>query len=596
MTNLILHTLLSVSLLIVLVLLTRRAVARHFGPRMAYALWLLPFARLIMPGIDLPRSWIPFMTRPEPVAETPVMSAETIRAYLMTAETNMPVEAAATPFPWILTLTGLWCAGFAVGLTWLVMNQRRHKARVNQDSMPAAPSLNADIIRASRMSGLRKTPSVRVSLTDEGPYVSGLVRPVIILPRDFEERFRTEQRRLALLHEMLHVKRGDLWTASAMMIFRLANWPNPIVHWAWPRFRADQEAACDASVLRCTGEASRSEYAETLLSAAKTSGRASPISGTGLTLSLNHPVKERLMTLGSNNTPTRKTTRWALGALLLTGTAISAPLSFADDPQTSDVQVETIIETPVKTQTTTKNVTRWMSSDDESGEHKGFEIREEDGVKTYLRVSRNGTTETLTREELAAEYGEDFDKVDTTKRIRMKRVFESEPRLKTHTVVINSHDKDKYEMTVEDGKRTIYKVSEDGTKTLINEDELGGIAGSNISIDVSDGRFPGLLELQGDERKVIVVETDGTSTWSTGGNNDKNVFFMGLNSEMGSGSNASRLHSAKSMLEMSTRMLEDVQEEADGTDRDLRNAEKELEKARKALEKAMAAMEKSAER
>ena len=45
MTDWLLGTLLATSGLIVLVLLLREPVRRHFGPRVAYGLWLIPAAR-----------------------------------------------------------------------------------------------------------------------------------------------------------------------------------------------------------------------------------------------------------------------------------------------------------------------------------------------------------------------------------------------------------------------------------------------------------------------------------------------------------------------------------------------------------------------
>jgi len=45
----------AVSLLIVLVLIIRRPFARMFGARAAYALWMLPFIRLVMPEVTIPR-------------------------------------------------------------------------------------------------------------------------------------------------------------------------------------------------------------------------------------------------------------------------------------------------------------------------------------------------------------------------------------------------------------------------------------------------------------------------------------------------------------------------------------------------------------
>ena len=54
--------------LIVAVLLLRRPVARLFGPRVAYALWLLPLMRFVLPPIVLP-AWM------KPVEATPMVAA-----------------------------------------------------------------------------------------------------------------------------------------------------------------------------------------------------------------------------------------------------------------------------------------------------------------------------------------------------------------------------------------------------------------------------------------------------------------------------------------------------------------------------------------
>ena len=51
MTDWLLGTLLATSGLIVLVLLIREPVRRHFGSRVAYGLWLIPAARLMMPTL-----------------------------------------------------------------------------------------------------------------------------------------------------------------------------------------------------------------------------------------------------------------------------------------------------------------------------------------------------------------------------------------------------------------------------------------------------------------------------------------------------------------------------------------------------------------
>ena len=51
MTDWLIGTLLATSGLILLVLLIREPVRKHFGARVAYGLWLIPALRLVMPPL-----------------------------------------------------------------------------------------------------------------------------------------------------------------------------------------------------------------------------------------------------------------------------------------------------------------------------------------------------------------------------------------------------------------------------------------------------------------------------------------------------------------------------------------------------------------
>jgi hypothetical protein len=59
MSAVMLETLVWTGVLIALVLVLRRAVARSFGPEAAYALWALPTLRLVLPPITLPAAMAP---------------------------------------------------------------------------------------------------------------------------------------------------------------------------------------------------------------------------------------------------------------------------------------------------------------------------------------------------------------------------------------------------------------------------------------------------------------------------------------------------------------------------------------------------------
>jgi len=314
---------LAVSALIILVLLIRRPFAKAFGAKAAYGLWALPFIRLILPQITVPRLF-PQAEKAVPVQPEWLYVADAVAA---TPKTDW----LALMTPAILAIWGIGAVAFFL-ILWL--KQSASVDNMLYESEAAPKSLQGNIERALRISGLKRQPSVRISDGRDGPLVTGLLRPVVILPHDFTQSLTPAQQNYALIHEFTHIRRGDLWVALAWLLFRSLNWPNPLVHYAMRHFRSDQEAACDASVLRAMGGGKTiiSDYAETLVQAAiaATHGGASP-QPSALALTIHHPLKERLMILGTQ----RKTSGWmsrsAAAALIIGAAAMTAPLTVASD-------------------------------------------------------------------------------------------------------------------------------------------------------------------------------------------------------------------------------------------------------------------------
>ena len=108
------------------------------------------------------------------------------------------------------------------------------------------------------------------------PFVLGFLRPRIYLPAGLEEG----ERGYILLHERIHIRRGD-------HIFRLLaygalclHWFNPLVWLAFLLAGRDMELSCDEAVIRRLGEEVRADYAASLLRLAGGSGPV-PAFGSG---------------------------------------------------------------------------------------------------------------------------------------------------------------------------------------------------------------------------------------------------------------------------------------------------------------------------
>ncbi|MEM1390595.1 MAG: M56 family metallopeptidase [Pseudomonadota bacterium] len=359
------NTTLAVALLCLLVLLIRRPFAERFGAKAAYTLWLVPLARFFMP--PLPQNWSLSgwlglgQTRPlaQPVQSATVEAApvwqaspaqkavaETTPFEITTFETARVVEEIA-PVPvdfipavgqtsestssWLMAaydtstafLATNW-VGIAVlvwglgALVWLARGFRRQDVfmrLVRTDSEPAPADVIANAKLIASEIGLRRAPEVRMSLLSSGPLVTGLARPVVLLPLWFKEDYTPSERRDALIHELMHLKRKDLWAYQMARLMTATQWFNPLAHVALHAFRTDQEAACDADVLK-QKSVSKAEYGRTLIKAARLA-RPSDRRFATASLTLAHPIKERIK-LMTKPTPTLRSR--------LTGTAIAGAI------------------------------------------------------------------------------------------------------------------------------------------------------------------------------------------------------------------------------------------------------------------------------
>lgn len=330
------RTVIAVSILVALVLIVRRPFARHFGAKAAYALWLLPLIRFVMP--PLPSNWAlsgwlgfgqqaaspePFIIpsavmRASEVSPMPeAVSAPSIAVFTPpAAPTLWDSVSAAAP----LILTAIWLAGVCIWLGRSFYQQRQFLQLIEDDSEAASPDIMAKVADITAELGLKRQPNVRASLLCSGPLVTGLKDPVVLLPLWFEEDYTRGEQRDALVHEMMHLRRRDLWAFQVARIVAATQWFNPLAHIALHAFRTDQEAACDSDVL-AQPSTSPAAYGATLVKAARLA-RPSDRRLAVASLTLAHPIKERLIMM----THPKPTFRSRLFGTALAGTLGAAAI------------------------------------------------------------------------------------------------------------------------------------------------------------------------------------------------------------------------------------------------------------------------------
>jgi beta-lactamase regulating signal transducer with metallopeptidase domain len=232
----------SAAMLLVLVL--RGPFARLFGAGSAYALWLVPALRLAMPPLP---SFVPDMPH--------LVPPETLVVFV--GDTAAPLPPDGGPGQWVPLMLAIWAGGAAVFLAWQFLSYRRFLTELSLSSRAIGTHHGLPLVESKAV---------------QGPVALGLLDRRIVVPADFETRYSVEERRLALDHESIHHRRGDIWWNHLGLLILALNWFNPVAWLAFRAFRADQELACDARVTASASSESRHDYARALIKSASRPG------------------------------------------------------------------------------------------------------------------------------------------------------------------------------------------------------------------------------------------------------------------------------------------------------------------------------------
>ena len=159
----------------------------------------------------------------------------------------MKTEAPSRPWPWRETLASLWLLAMALQLVAALREWRETRALIRESEPVRDAALRAQCVEQARALGLRRCPELRRSEVIVSPQVTGLWRPVVLLPK--EHTLDADDCAMALAHELAHLRRGDLWLGWVPALAQRAFFFHPLARWAMREYAFHREAACDAQVL-----------------------------------------------------------------------------------------------------------------------------------------------------------------------------------------------------------------------------------------------------------------------------------------------------------------------------------------------------------
>ncbi|MEX0642624.1 MAG: M56 family metallopeptidase [Pirellulales bacterium] len=279
---------------------------RH-RPHLAYAIWLVVLVKCLTPPIwSSPTgafSWALREPRSPPEAPTvPTSRPEPARNDKATPQP--PSRTSNTPAPartaqqstdrshspgavdsvspdrsarsvWLYAILGIWVGGTAVVCLLATVRTLDLRRRLRCATQPSQDILSLLAEVAARL-GISRGVKVVITQQPLGPALVGCCSPRLVLPAVLLDHEKETALRHVLAHELVHLRRGDLWVRAAQFLAQAIWWFHPLVWWMNFELNRRREQCCDEEVvagLRCRG----AEYAQTLVDLLKLRRSLKPI-------------------------------------------------------------------------------------------------------------------------------------------------------------------------------------------------------------------------------------------------------------------------------------------------------------------------------
>lgn len=184
------------------------------------------------------------------------------------AQMTAPIKASSeknTVGITILDIVALvWIIGSLIFMAVHLISYFQYKWQVKKNGQRVKEAcILSPMLQLKRELHIRRTVSVMEYDEAESPMIIGFIKPVLVLPK---EQYSSEDLFFILKHELIHLKRGDVYLKLLFVTANAVHWFHPCIWIMQKEASIDMELSCDERVTRGTSYAMRKAYTETLLS------------------------------------------------------------------------------------------------------------------------------------------------------------------------------------------------------------------------------------------------------------------------------------------------------------------------------------------
>jgi beta-lactamase regulating signal transducer with metallopeptidase domain len=261
MVNLLLNILamsIAGSAIVGLMLLLRPVTVKIFLAKWQYGIGKMAIAFFLIPVSLFTRKFSWFQTAIENYSYEPFTNQHSFVNTMDTLmEKHLSIEVMETIFL-------IWFVGAIVFAGWHFYCYRRFTKELQAGSIPVLKDAAATILLSSckRTLGIHGEVKLMQNNKIASPMLVGLVPPMILLPTT---NLQDIDLKLVLTHELMHLKRKDLWVKMLALVAGTLHWFNPLVHVLRKDISTWGELSCDETLATEMSIEERKLYGEAIL-------------------------------------------------------------------------------------------------------------------------------------------------------------------------------------------------------------------------------------------------------------------------------------------------------------------------------------------
>lgn len=316
------------SILIVLIVMIRQLAIHKLPKRVFTILWSIVLFRLIMP-FSIPTDFftkqasvsMPEATFDSRLLESMILNSRdqlTAQNFIYQDQSFVNLNnISVAPYFWV------WLIGFALFITYFFVIYVRY-LREYKTSLPVQhPFIEQWLSNCL----VKRKIEVRESDKIISPLTYGIFRPVILLPKDTDYNDK-KHLNYVLTHELIHIKRFDVFYKWILVMTLCMHWFNPFVWLFYIFANRDLELSCDEAVVNTFGDTKKSDYALTLIQLAEKGSKWTPLSSNFSNQSIEERIVAIMKPTGKNLVSVLLTLALVLGVTFVTYADHSETRSF----------------------------------------------------------------------------------------------------------------------------------------------------------------------------------------------------------------------------------------------------------------------------